>query len=189
MTGCSLNLTPFADVAGVCDHCGTPLDGRRRRWCSDTCARVEFNAHDWNQARRAAKKRDGYKCVTCGRPDDVDDNYRSILEVNHIVPRVGKGYGMGCWNHLDNLETLCHDCHVKVTKQQAADRRQAHKDREAADLAARTGSITLLDVACCTPAPVRRPVEETAASIAECGGLYEYLAAGIRHQGGHTLTV
>ncbi len=27
---------------------------------------------------------------------------RHTLEVNHVVPRRGGGYGRGCWNHLDN---------------------------------------------------------------------------------------
>lgn len=128
MKDCSLNLTPFADTPGVCDHCGNPLTGRRTRWCSDACSVVVFQAHDWNSARRAAKRRDNYRCVTCGATETVDKNLRSSLEVNHIEPRVGRGYGMGCWNHLDNLETLCHDCHVKVTKAQAAARRAAQAE-------------------------------------------------------------
>ena len=45
------------------------------------------------------------------------------LEVNHIEPRVGRGYGFGCHNHLSNLETLCHPCHVIETRRQAAERR------------------------------------------------------------------
>ena len=44
-------------------------------------------------------------------------------EVNHITPRNGKGYGNGCWNHQDNLEVLCHDCHVKVTMWQGRARK------------------------------------------------------------------
>lgn len=40
------------------------------------------------------------------------------MEVNHIAPRNGGGYGTGCHNHLSNLETLCHLCHVQVTKNQ-----------------------------------------------------------------------
>ena len=40
------------------------------------------------------------------------------LEVNHIELRDGAGYASGCWNHLENLETLCHDCHVVVTNEQ-----------------------------------------------------------------------
>lgn len=39
-------------------------------------------------------------------------------EVDHIVPRVGRGYGLGCHNHQSNLRTLCHQCHVEVTAQQ-----------------------------------------------------------------------
>jgi HNH endonuclease len=44
------------------------------------------------------------------------------LEVNHIEPRYGRGYGNGCHNHLSNLETLCRACHVAVTKVQRAER-------------------------------------------------------------------
>lgn len=43
-------------------------------------------------------------------------------EVNHRDPRVGEGYGFGCWNHQENLETLCHRCHSKVTKMQRHER-------------------------------------------------------------------
>lgn len=46
-----------------------------------------------------------------------------MAEVNHIVPRNGGGYNSGCHNHLDNLQLLCHRCHVGVTKQQRADRK------------------------------------------------------------------
>lgn len=124
---CSLidTLLPHRGDEGVCDACGKNLTGRQKRWCSRECSLVEWPEHDWNSARKAAKKRDGYRCVTCGAPEGVDSLMRSTLEVNHIEPRVGKGYGWGCWNHQDNLETLCHDCHVKVTKAQAAERRRS----------------------------------------------------------------
>lgn len=117
---CTLNLTPFADTEGVCDACGKTLTGRQKRWCSRECSFTGWKEHDWNSARRAARVRDGHKCVTCGS--------RQALEVNHIVPRVGEGYGWGCWNHPENLETLCHDCHVKVTKAQAEARRLARQN-------------------------------------------------------------
>lgn len=119
MNGCTLNLLPFAEVAGVCDHCGKALTGRQQRWCSRECSFVEWPEHDWNSARKAAKKRDGHRCVQCGSG--------ASLEVNHIEPRVGKGYGWGCWNHQDNLETLCHDCHVAVTNAQRAERRAGYR--------------------------------------------------------------
>lgn len=130
-SACSLTptLLPFLDVAGKCDACGKDLTGRQKRWCSTDCSLAIWRQHDWNGARKAAKKRDGYRCVQCGKGDDVDHLLRSRLEVNHIEPRVGRGYGFGCWNHLDNLETLCHDCHVIVTKAQAAERRREFREK------------------------------------------------------------
>jgi 5-methylcytosine-specific restriction endonuclease McrA len=112
-------FTPYADTPGVCDACGVALTGAQRRWCSSTCSMVEFNAHSWNGARHAARKRDGYACVKCGSKRE--------LEVNHIEPRVGRGYGWGCHNHPDNLETLCHDCHLVVTRNQHAARAAARR--------------------------------------------------------------
>lgn len=59
----------------------------------------------------------------------VDEDFKDLfvawcrsprLEVNHVTPRRGGGYHAGCWNHLDGLETLCHDCHVIETKRQQA---------------------------------------------------------------------
>jgi hypothetical protein len=49
--------------------------------------------------------------------------YAVNLEVNHIDPRHGRGYGNGCWNHLENLETLCRACHQAETKRQREDRK------------------------------------------------------------------
>lgn len=104
---CSLLAGP---VPGGCDNCGSPLTGRRTRWCTTECRRWFERNHMWSAARTAAVKRDGDRCVLCG--------CKNGLEVNHITPRRGRGYGTGCHNHLDNLETLCHDCHVRVTKRQ-----------------------------------------------------------------------
>lgn len=134
--GCTLNLTPFADVKGVCDHCGKALVGRQSRWCTEH-RYVVFDAHDWNTARRNARARDGHKCVKCGSRDS--------LEVNHIEPRVGQGYGMGCWNHLDNLETLCHACHVVVTKEQAAARRSVYRGVVARQEAEAVGAVPMFE--------------------------------------------
>jgi 5-methylcytosine-specific restriction endonuclease McrA len=108
---------PHHATPGVCDRCGAELTGRRRRWCSKACENEWAAEHYWNAARNAAKRRDGQRCVRegCG--------LTHTLEVNHIVPREGQGYGWGCHNHLSNLETLCHDHHVAVTNGQRAARR------------------------------------------------------------------
>lgn len=103
-----------------CWHCGANLTGRRRHWCSDECGQWWQNNHDWNSARHAAIRRDNSTCVKCGAIGDYTGSQRAEvpLEVNHIEPRNGKGYANGCWNHQENLETLCHNCHVGVTNQQ-----------------------------------------------------------------------
>lgn len=110
---------PFDGTPGVCVGCGTALTGRKRVWCSRDCEYRWVNQHYWSAARAAAKRRDGQKCVRegCGATTG--------LEVNHIEPRVGRGYGWGCWNHLSNLETLCHEHHLAVTAEQRAARKPA----------------------------------------------------------------
>lgn len=62
-------------------------------------------------------------------PGQLIDVYKWIvhLEVNHIVPREGRGYGWGCHHHLSNLETLCHPCHVAETTRQGTERRAAQR--------------------------------------------------------------
>lgn len=116
-----LRLCPLAAGAAPfgCDQCGKQLTGRRGRWCNVTCAATFYKNHRWSLARKAAIRRDGGKCVRCGGHDG--------LEVNHIVP-LGSVEGFdgdrgaeSCLHHLDGLETLCHDCHVGVTRQQRAD--------------------------------------------------------------------
>jgi 5-methylcytosine-specific restriction endonuclease McrA len=88
-------------------------------------------------ARRAAKRRDKYSCVRCGhRPATRPARkayatvaaYRAALasyrtgrktdrlEVNHIVPALGRHTVLSCIHHLDNLETLCVACHKAFTR-------------------------------------------------------------------------
>ncbi len=50
-------------------------------------------------AVHAALRRDGFRCVRCGSPDD--------LTMHHRVKKADGGA-----TELDNLETLCADCHL-----------------------------------------------------------------------------
>lgn len=112
------NMVPdSAKVAGACNWCGKQLprnkDGsikKARRWCSRRCNYVWLTNHVWSFARKSALHRDRHRCVHCGGANG--------LEVNHIVPLVGRGYHAGCCHHLSNLETVCKNCHVKITKRQ-----------------------------------------------------------------------
>lgn len=136
-------LLPYDTAAGHCGACGEVLAGRRTRWCSKECEQIYPRNHFWTTARVAAVERDGRRCVQCGWAQEEWDRLQNgqlifwsrakltgkgndnWLEVNHIVPRVGTGYGTGCWHHLSGLETLCHRCHVKVTYRQRIARARA----------------------------------------------------------------
>ena len=111
-----------------CGWCGTALPPRRQRWCAAACADDFWRNHWWTMARRAAKRRDRYRCVRCGhkpraRPKDASAlrEWRAArpgdrLEVNHRVPCVGRHASLSCSHHLENLETLCVPCHQEHTR-------------------------------------------------------------------------
>ncbi len=132
-------------IEGGCAWCGgTPLPPRRRIWCSDRCGDAFWTNHWWTLARRAAKRRDRYRCKRCGaaapkRPNprtvSSPHEYRSAMrswraakkrnrmEVNHREPCRGAHRTLSCAHHLGNLETLCLACHREETAQFAGRRR------------------------------------------------------------------
>lgn len=54
-----------------------------------------------------------YQCARCR-------SYVEKVEVNHIVPCLGKHGVSGCHHHIDGLEALCIPCHREVTAEQRA---------------------------------------------------------------------
>jgi 5-methylcytosine-specific restriction endonuclease McrA len=107
--------------------CAKRLTGRQTRWCSRKCTQVFLASHQWSRAQFAALRRDAYTCRHCGYTPGKRPNRRGYLihfrrghgmEVNHIAPLNGRGYRLSCAHHLENLETLCHECHVGVTNHQ-----------------------------------------------------------------------
>ncbi|MSQ32317.1 MAG: HNH endonuclease [Dehalococcoidia bacterium] len=111
--------------------CDKPLKGRQTRWCSQKCANAFLNQHQWSRAQLVALKRDKYTCQMCGSSIGKQADRRGRMywrrrnhgmEVNHIAPLNGRGYHIGCSHHLDNLQTLCHDCHLTVTLEQRSER-------------------------------------------------------------------
>lgn len=117
-----LRRCPLAAAAAPfgCDWCGRPLARTlgQKRWCGALCVEAYRKNHIWTDARKAAIRRDQHRCVRCGRHDG--------LEVNHIYPLAAAPGFTGdrgretCLNHLDGLETLCHEHHVEVTREQRA---------------------------------------------------------------------
>lgn len=112
---------------GSCRGCRKAVGKGRRVWCSAKCNTKWWNDfardHDWTTARRAVKRRDKKQCRRCGAAER--------LEVNHIVPLVGAGYGLSCAHHRANLELLCRACHYDVTAKQRALRKRVASKRGA----------------------------------------------------------
>lgn len=90
-----------------------------------TVARYERPAPPFTNNRRkknayhAALKRDGFRCVRCGSPDD--------LTMHHKIKVADGGE-----TEADNLETLCATCHVfhhQVEREFAEAVERAERDR------------------------------------------------------------
>lgn len=130
----------------LCAWDGRKLTGTKRRWCRKRCREAFEANHWWNIARQVTLARDGWACVRClangdtvrlHKPDSDEYDPRKQgdymrarvafeterkarhLEVNHIEPRFGAGYGAGCHHHIEGLETLCRPHHQEATNEQA----------------------------------------------------------------------
>lgn len=88
--------------------------GRRTVYCSDKCRRAFEREHFWPRARATARRRGLRSCI---------NGCEGRIEVNHIAPLVGAGYGPSCSHHQANLELLCATCHREVTALQRAQRK------------------------------------------------------------------
>lgn len=72
--------------------------------------KVYYYGPSWNSQRNAARKRDNYTCQYCGITEDI---LGKQLDVHHI--RKFRLFGLPQHeqaNHLDNLISLCPQCHI-----------------------------------------------------------------------------
>jgi 5-methylcytosine-specific restriction endonuclease McrA len=83
---------------GRCRDCLRRYEGAKRARRANRAR----SSMAWQNARAAARKRDGERCQRCGATEG--------LEVHHITP-LSKG---GAEFDLSNLTTLCQECHVAV---------------------------------------------------------------------------
>lgn len=107
--------------------CRAELEGRRTAYCSDAHARAFEAQHVWPAARRLARRRARWACQRCGfKPSAVRKDPAQLalysrhelkLEVNHIEALRGTYRFVSCLNHAENLEVLCHRCHVAWTNE------------------------------------------------------------------------
>lgn len=69
-----------------------------------------YCSSDWNKIRLQAIKRDNKECVWCKAEGKVTTRSTAVLEVDHIKELE---YYPELALDLDNLRTLCKDCHNK----------------------------------------------------------------------------
>ena len=68
-------------------------------------AKALYNSKEWEVVRKTALMRDNYLCTKCGRPAE---------EVHHIIHLSPENIGdTNITLNLDNLISLCKDCHFE----------------------------------------------------------------------------
>lgn len=72
-----------------------------------------YNSAEWKALRQVVLERDHYECQWCKDQGRVTSRFNSILEIDHIQelethPELA--------TELENLRTLCKDCHNKRHK-------------------------------------------------------------------------
>ncbi|NNV07137.1 HNH endonuclease [Geobacillus sp. MMMUD3] len=100
-----------------CRWCGAGLKDKRRRYCSKEHAEkwlVEvLFVEDYQRQRDRAMKRDNFACQRCGMTRrEHYEAFNQDLHTHHIVPR-----SWGGSNYMDNLITLCRNCHVEIHRE------------------------------------------------------------------------
>lgn len=72
-----------------------------------------YDSAQWKATRRAALVRDRYTCQLCGaRAEEVH-------HITELTPLNIKDVNITL--NLDNLQSLCHECHTRITKGEVGD--------------------------------------------------------------------
>lgn len=66
-----------------------------------------YNSELWRIARINALKRDGFTCAYCGARATEVHHLIELNDVNIHDPEISL--------NLNNLQSLCHDCHTRIT--------------------------------------------------------------------------
>jgi hypothetical protein len=111
---------------GDCRYCGQPIykkDGRinlRAGWHKD-CIETYKLIYWPQETRKAVWKRDRGHCIGCGTKCGERG-----WDMDHIRPLIEAEGRIEFWM-MDNLATLCHECHKKKTGSEASARAEARR--------------------------------------------------------------
>lgn len=86
---------------------------KEKRWQQKVYARhadrlTPMKREQWRGLRKLCLERDNYTCYRCEKRNKTGQG----LSVHHVIPRIDNGP-----DELDNLITLCHECHDYVEMQ------------------------------------------------------------------------
>lgn len=122
---------PYFDnpAPGQCKWCGldiTKPDGtlnKRSHW-HPSCVE-EYKILFWPKVTRmAVYRRDKAICAGCGCHCS-----RAMWHMDHIRPLIEAHGNLDFWR-LSNLQTLCEDCHIKKTSQEATERAKIRREKK-----------------------------------------------------------
>lgn len=93
-------------VQGKCPRC---TKGKHRQYDSqrESSYRRGYGGKTWEATRKAVFLRDEYKCQGCGR---LVGMRKRDAHCDHIIAKEAGGT-----DTMDNLQTLCHECHSRKT--------------------------------------------------------------------------
>lgn len=81
-----------------------------------------YDSKEWQQVREAVLKRDLYLCQHCGKP---------ATEVHHIIHLSPDNIGdISVTMNMDNLVSLCRDCHFEEHRGEHGKGRKAREESE-----------------------------------------------------------
>lgn len=107
LKSCSMSEMPRGpNGRRLCRWCWTEVTPPRRTFCSKRCVSEFLIRSNAGVLRKAVFRRDRGMCKLC----EADNEY-GYWEADHIVP---VSEGGGCCG-LENMRTLCGDCHNKET--------------------------------------------------------------------------
>lgn len=91
----------------------------RRKWWTKAEEEQGFRNRSlpkgWKKIRLATLRRDNWLCVICNKKNKVI----SAKEVDHIIP-----VSSGGTHEMDNLQSLCKECHALKTKRDISRQRR-----------------------------------------------------------------
>lgn len=117
------------NITRYCDECeAVRREQRVCRWIEYQKKIAEAHATKgrvyqkkfWQNLRKQVLNRDGWSCCECKR----HGKFTPASEVDHIIP-----VALGGRHVLDNLQSLCHECHKKKTLQDSMRARGEGRNR------------------------------------------------------------